>query len=94
MDLSFRSSVTCLSFNAAGKLGSPQALHGFVLSASLSYPSWAVIFVQELDFLQTHSNSCIHVDGHVVYRHWPGAGSRTLGIIVNRLYKGFVCNLK
>ena len=68
-------------------------LHAFLISASSTCPGWAVIFLQELDFIQHPLDTLSFVEGHSVYKHWPGPGSRTLGIVVHREIRSIVANV-
>ena len=82
--------MTLLSFNAGGSLNCTEALHSFVVQVSIKYPDWVVCCVQELDFVQSSSKEFELVDGHKVFRHWPGVGSRPMCMIIHRLYRDFV----
>ena len=50
------------------------------------HPGWTVVFISEVDKSLVSSFESCFVDGHKVFRHWPGAGSFAMAIIINRSF--------
>ena len=78
--------LVCLSYNAGGGIPCLESLRAFLISVESSCSQWGVIFLSEVDRFLSHdheSSNCL-IDGHLVFRHWPGVGSCPMMFVVHR----------
>ena len=84
------SSLRVVSLNAGGRMASEIRLSVWLQRYAFWYGVPDVIMVQELDGMPVSSRK-VEVDGYYVYRRWPGAGSRSMAMIISHRIASLVC---
>lgn len=81
-------SLEVIAINAGRKAGDAAKMQSLIDAASTIAPSWAAIYVSELD-----AYSCAFdvdkwatIEGHQVHRWWPGGGSIAMAWIIHRAW--------
>ena len=83
-----------VAVNAGKTLGTCDAWQALIDGVQTECPDWSVIFVSECDGELRHTESPA-TSCHTVYRHWPGAGSFPMAVVIRsrirRFLRGCAC---